>query len=129
MLSLDGMVRGSRVRTTTTDTALPCRRPSPGLLLSLTFESSSTLALLRAIAEKLIPGIPEETRVSILQQTNAGDANTDDDPSRATPTQSRTGLQGPTVLEEVIDKATAKSELDREINGKDLPESMALWAR
>ena len=77
--------------------------------------------MLRAIAEKLIPGIPEETRVSILQQTNAGDANTDDDPSRAAPAQSRTALQGPTVLEEVIDKATAKSELDREINGKDPP--------
>ncbi len=80
--------------------------------------SSSTLALLRAIAEKLIPGIPEETRVSILQQTNAGDANTDDDPSRAAPATSQAALQGPTVLEEVIDKATAKSELDREINGK-----------
>jgi hypothetical protein len=69
-------------------------------------------ALLRAIAEKLIPDIPEETRVSILQQTNAGDANTDEFQLGA----SATG-EGRTVLEDVIDKATAKSELEREING------------
>lgn len=69
--------------------------------------------MLRAIAEKLIPGIPEETRVSILQQTNAGDANTDELP-RDSPNESGAGR---TVLEEVIEKATAKNELEQEING------------
>lgn len=68
-------------------------------------------ALLRAIAEKLIPGIPEKTRISILQQTSAGDANTDDSQLGS----SATG-DGPAVLEDVIDKATAKSELEREIS-------------
>lgn len=69
-------------------------------------------ALLRAIADKLIPGIPEQTRVSILQQTNISDANTDDLPA-ATPSA---GTGGPTVLEDVVDKATAKSDLEQEIN-------------
>lgn len=69
-------------------------------------------ALLRAIAEKLIPGIPEETRIAILQQTNAADVNVDDS------IMNKAGeTEGPTVLEDVIDKATAKSELEQEING------------
>jgi len=71
------------------------------------------IALLRAIAEKLIPGIPEKTRVSILQQTNASDANTDDVP----PSEGKVDGTGPTVLEDVIDKATARSELEQEIGG------------
>lgn len=72
--------------------------------------------MLRAIAEKLIPGIPEETRVSILQQTHASDANTDDlPPDAAEPAQGSTS--SPTVLEHVIDGATARDELEREING------------
>jgi hypothetical protein len=70
-------------------------------------------ALLRAIADKLIPGIPEQTRVSILQQTNISDANTDDLP----PANPSKGSGGPTVLEDVVDKATAKSDLEQEING------------
>lgn len=68
---------------------------------------------MRAIAEKLIPGIPEKTRVSILQQTNASDANTDE----FLINKGGVGVnQGPTVLEDVIDKATAKNELEQEIN-------------
>ncbi|KAJ4294837.1 hypothetical protein N0V88_005071 [Collariella sp. IMI 366227] len=68
--------------------------------------------LLRAIAEKLIPGIPEKTRVAILQQTSISDANSDDFPSG-----SSTAGGGPTVLEDVVDKATAKSDLEQDING------------
>ncbi|KAI1410803.1 P-loop containing nucleoside triphosphate hydrolase protein [Hypoxylon sp. FL1857] len=66
--------------------------------------------LLKAIAEKLIPGIPEETRIVILQQTDAGDVNTDDG---LTPKPSEG--QGPAVLEEVIERATAKQEVQQEI--------------
>ncbi|KAI2465577.1 P-loop containing nucleoside triphosphate hydrolase protein [Annulohypoxylon bovei var. microspora] len=67
--------------------------------------------LLKAIAEKLIPGIPEETRVVILQQTDAGDVNTDDGPA-TTPDNG----EGPVVLEEVVERATAKQEVQREID-------------
>ncbi|KAL2127545.1 hypothetical protein VTI74DRAFT_10563 [Chaetomium olivicolor] len=67
--------------------------------------------LLRAIAEKLIPGIPEKTRISILQQTSISDANMDELP----PTSSSGSRDGPTVLEDVVDKATAKSDLEQEI--------------
>ncbi|KAI1214095.1 P-loop containing nucleoside triphosphate hydrolase protein [Annulohypoxylon truncatum] len=66
--------------------------------------------LLKAIAEKLIPGIPEEMRVVILQQTDTGDANTDDGPAST----SDNG-EGPVVLEEVIERATAKHAVQREI--------------
>ncbi|KAI1383163.1 P-loop containing nucleoside triphosphate hydrolase protein [Hypoxylon trugodes] len=66
--------------------------------------------LLKAVAEKLIPGIPEETRVVILQQTDVEDSNTDERPSSYT-----TDNSGPTVLEEVIERTTAKYEIQREI--------------
>ncbi|KAK3687356.1 ABC transporter [Podospora appendiculata] len=74
---------------------------------------SGKSTLLRAIADKLIPGIPEKTRVSILQQTNASDVNTDD---TAALDQVGGPAEGPTVLEDVVDRATAKSELEQEIN-------------
>ncbi|KAL2121491.1 hypothetical protein VTJ04DRAFT_5518 [Mycothermus thermophilus] len=71
---------------------------------------SGKSTLLRAIADKLIPGIPEQTRISILQQTNA------DTPSTDIPPAATSGAdEGPTVLEDVIDRATAKSELEKEI--------------
>ncbi|KAK3897597.1 hypothetical protein C8A05DRAFT_47854 [Staphylotrichum tortipilum] len=73
---------------------------------------SGKSTLLRAIADKLIPGIPEQTRVAILQQTNITDATTTELPA-ATPPGS---TDGPTVLEDVVDKATAKSDLEQEIN-------------
>ncbi|OTA57769.1 P-loop containing nucleoside triphosphate hydrolase protein [Hypoxylon sp. EC38] len=66
--------------------------------------------LLKAIAEKLIPGIPEGTRVVILQQTDAGDVNTEEDPAPK-PSEG----QGPAVLEDVIERATAKQEVQQEI--------------
>lgn len=75
--------------------------------------SFQQLALLRAIAEKLIPGVPEQTRVAILQQTSVEDANTDDIAGGSSAAQ-----DGPSVLEAVVDKATARSELEQEINGK-----------
>ncbi|KAK3936283.1 hypothetical protein QBC46DRAFT_461592 [Diplogelasinospora grovesii] len=76
---------------------------------------SGKSTLLRAIAEKLIPGIPEQTRVSILQQTNTSDANSDTLPD-SSGGKGKDIAQEPTVLQDVIDKATAKSELEQEIN-------------
>ncbi|KAL7628112.1 hypothetical protein AAE478_002309 [Parahypoxylon ruwenzoriense] len=69
--------------------------------------------LLKAIAEKLIPGIPEETRIVILQQTNISDANTDEAP-RDSVSASEEG-NSTAVLEEVIEKATSKQEVQQEI--------------
>ena len=68
-------------------------------------------ALLKAIAEKLIPGIPEGTRVSLLQQTKL----TDDAPDDAKPGSK--DQRGPTVLQEVVDRATAKNAVEQEIRG------------
>lgn len=70
------------------------------------------LALLKAIAEKLIPGIPEETRVVLLQQTDAGDLNA------AEPRDSPASTSADSsVLEEVIERATARQAVQREIDG------------
>ncbi|AEO60643.1 hypothetical protein MYCTH_74803 [Thermothelomyces thermophilus ATCC 42464] len=71
------------------------------------------VALLRAIADKLIPGIPEETRVSILQQTSISDASAED---LLPPEAQRSSKEGLTVLEDVINKATSRSELEQEIS-------------
>ncbi|KAI0542921.1 ABC transporter [Xylaria digitata] len=70
---------------------------------------SGKSTLLKAIAQKLIPGIPEETRIVILQQTDAEDANTEtvSHPSPAANSKS--------VLEEVIERATARHEVQREL--------------
>ena len=72
---------------------------------------------MKAIAEKLIPGIPEETRIVILQQTNTSDVNTDEEPQKHRLSDSSGEGKGVTVLEEIIERATSKQEVQREING------------
>ncbi|KAH6895558.1 P-loop containing nucleoside triphosphate hydrolase protein [Thelonectria olida] len=57
--------------------------------------------LLKAIAEKLIPGIPEGTRIAILQQSRLV-SDSSDGPSS-------------TTLDEVIERATAKQTVEQEI--------------
>ena len=66
------------------------------------------IALLKAIAQKLIPGIPIQSRIAILQQTDA------DKEARKDITPSQNQLS---VLEEVIDKATSRNEIQQEIDG------------
>lgn len=70
--------------------------------------------LLKAIAEKLIPGIPEETRIAILQQTKLVDEKPKGSPEA--------GNEGLSVLEQVIEKATAKQAVEQDI--KDLSEGV-----
>lgn len=67
---------------------------------------------MKAIAEKLIPGVPEKTRVSILQQTRDGDVNADTDKM-----EGASDGAGRTVFEEVVERATAKHEVEQEIRG------------
>ena len=73
---------------------------------------------MKAVAEKLIPGIPENTRISILQQTRADDANTDTPPGNGAIEKSATSSAGRTVLEEVVERATARHDIEREIRSK-----------
>ncbi|KAF4811411.1 putative ABC transporter ATP-binding protein [Colletotrichum tropicale] len=72
---------------------------------------SGKSTLLKAISEKLIPGIPEETRISILQQTDASTTDADIPPSDA----SNGSEQLSSVLEHVIEKATARSDVEQDI--------------
>lgn len=77
---------------------------------------SGKSTLLKAIAEKLIPGIPEETRVVIMQQTDAGDG-TEDQPSEAMVKSEQNNNHEPSVLDYVIEKATGRSDVEQEIKG------------
>ncbi|KAJ9423832.1 P-loop containing nucleoside triphosphate hydrolase protein [Fusarium oxysporum] len=72
-------------------------------------------ALLKAIAEKLIPGIPEETRIAILQQTRLTDEKSEEKPD------TNNGDKA-SVLEQVIEKATAKHAIEQDI--RDLTEGI-----
>ncbi|ODA77668.1 hypothetical protein RJ55_06270 [Drechmeria coniospora] len=63
--------------------------------------------LLRAIAEKLIPGVPEGTNIAILQQTRLTDE------AGAGATNSKDA--GPSVLELVIDRAIARDTVEKEM--------------
>lgn len=67
-------------------------------------------ALLRAIADKLIPGIPEGTRIAILQQTKLTDDDGDENSRQARKAEA-------SVLQEVIDQATARDTIEQEIKG------------
>ncbi|KAI1302277.1 ABC transporter [Xylaria venustula] len=77
---------------------------------------SGKSTLLKAIAQKLIPGIPEETRIVILQQTDAAEVGIEEkveaDPKQVVPHSSDRS-----VLEEVIERATARHETQRELEG------------
>ncbi|KAK1252804.1 hypothetical protein MKX08_003991 [Trichoderma sp. CBMAI-0020] len=64
--------------------------------------------LLKAIAQKLIPGIPEGSRIAILQQTKLTESDEDDKT-----TKDKRG-EG-SVLQEVIERATARSVIEQEI--------------
>lgn len=63
------------------------------------------------MAEKLIPGIPEETRIAILQQTRLTD-DADHEEGRDAGLDSEAS-----VLRQVIDKATARDTVEEEIKG------------
>ncbi|PQE22828.1 ABC transporter protein [Rutstroemia sp. NJR-2017a BBW] len=72
--------------------------------------------LLKAIAEKLIPGIPVQTRISILQQTDADSKDIDQESNSQGSALGKTDDSGLSVWEEVIDRATSRSEFQREID-------------
>lgn len=73
---------------------------------------SYPLALLKAIADKLIPDIPEETRIACLQQTDAKEVGSSGNQQLGANAPNRT------VLEEVIERATARDSIQQEISGK-----------
>ncbi|KAI1814591.1 ABC transporter [Poronia punctata] len=73
---------------------------------------SGKSTLLKAIAQKLIPGIPDQTRIVILQQTTAEDNGDEEGDADA---EKRSIEKDRTVLEEVIERATARNEAQREI--------------
>jgi hypothetical protein len=66
--------------------------------------------LLKAIAQKLIPGIPEGSRIAILQQTKLTESDEDDKTNKDKKGEGA-------VLQEVIERATARSVIEQEIKG------------
>ncbi|KAM0258090.1 hypothetical protein ACHAQJ_003995 [Trichoderma viride] len=65
--------------------------------------------LLKAIAQKLIPGIPEGSRIALLQQTKLTEPVDEDDK-----TKKENKGEG-SVLQQVIERATARSVIEQEI--------------
>lgn len=63
-------------------------------------------ALLRAMAEKLIPGIPHATRMAILQQTD----EQDDKPFGKDPNQDKTVLEAVLSSDETRNEAVRMAE-------------------
>ena len=76
------------------------------------------IAILKAIAEKLIPGMPIPTRISILQQTASDGSTEPESPSPSTIPPVPSSERQFSVLEEVIDRATSRNEIQHEIDGK-----------
>lgn len=75
-------------------------------------------AILKAVAEKLIPGIPIPTRISILQQTS--DDGSEPSSGSSSNQDRKIATSQLSVLEEVIDRATSRNEIQQEIDGKNL---------
>jgi len=74
-------------------------------------------AILKAVAEKLIPGISLQTRISILQQTASDGSDPATDAALALSGMSITSDKQTSVLEAVVDRATSRNEIQREIDG------------
>lgn len=74
------------------------------------------VALLKAIAEKLIPGIPEETRVAILQQTEVDGSKAEETLPDISSSQTKNADRP--VIEEVIERATEMSEVQKHIESQ-----------
>jgi len=75
------------------------------------------IAILKAVAEKLIPGIPIQTRISILQQTASDGSDPAADAANAFKGLDISSSNQLSVLEEVIDRATSRNEIQTEIEG------------
>lgn len=70
------------------------------------------------MAEKLIPGIPLKTRISILQQTSTNGALSGSGSEAGESSKEPTSGGQLSVLETVIDRATSRNEIQQEIDGK-----------
>ena len=80
------------------------------------------VAILRALAEKLIPGVPYSTRIAILQQTDAEieDNSKNDGVDGLADSLRENGSiskSGKTALEQVIASDTMRAEVERKISG------------
>lgn len=93
---------------------------------SFLFSSNSLffyeIAILRALAEKLIPGVPYSTRIAILQQTDAEieDNSKNSEIDGLADSMRDTGsisTSQKTTLEQVIASDTMRTEVERKISG------------
>lgn len=81
---------------------------------------------MRAIAEKLIPGIHPGIRIAILQQTRNEDTKLGGSGSFSAGDMdgaSNANISQRTVLEEVVEKAVARNSIQQEIDSKQIIDS------
>ena len=74
-------------------------------------------ALLRAIATKIIPGLPESVRIAILQQTVSGD---DGNASKVSLTSraDTSDLMIMNPLQYILESDTARNDIQTQLNGE-----------
>jgi hypothetical protein len=70
------------------------------------------------VAEKLIPGIPIQTRIALLQQTSTSGPAAEGAGESGESSQGSLSSGQLSVLETVIDRATSRNEIQHEIDGK-----------
>lgn len=75
--------------------------------------TSSSSALLRAMAEKLIPGMADDSKIAILQQTSQADSNASSGSIATDEASHQTASTS--VLQVVIDRVTARDEVEQEL--------------
>ncbi|KAI9744781.1 MAG: hypothetical protein M1818_001706 [Claussenomyces sp. TS43310] len=79
---------------------------------------SGKSTILRAISEKLIPGIPLKTRIAILQQTKgrAADPSNDSYPSASREQNAVRSVSERSVIEEVVENALSRDSVQQELD-------------
>jgi len=100
-------------------------RPPRALTVVAHVDFTYWIAILKAIAQKLIPGTPIPARISILQQTsdNGSDTGVGDVQLTHEPT---TATSQASVLEDVIDQASSRNNTQEEIDSEFLGISVEL---
>ena len=76
------------------------------------------LALLRAIATKIIPGLPESIRIAILQQTASNDDDDAASSAQLAPHPDKSDRMEMTPLQYILESDTGRNDIQAELNGK-----------
>lgn len=87
----------------------------PCFVLNMVLLTACTQALLRAIGEKLIPGLSFATKIALLQQTSADDRPSIADSSPADP---QDDVFARSALQYILENDAIRNEVQAELDGE-----------